>query len=106
MLVFLSPLNYNNISEVIMTFFQLIETFLDPILSTAFGGLLLSIVFIATLTIALGIFQFPKVSILTAAIVSLLMFIAFGWLPIWLVLLLTMAFFALFILNMRGGSNA
>jgi hypothetical protein len=48
----------------------------------------------------------PKVSILTTVIVLLLMFVSFGWLPLWLIILLTLTFFGLFLLNMRGGSNA
>ena len=89
-----------------MSIIELIETFLDPILSTAFGGVLLSVGFIAFLTVALGLLNLPKVSILTTVIVLLLMFVSFGWLPLWLIILLTLTFFGLFLLNMRGGSNA
>lgn len=89
-----------------MLFLELIETFLDPILSTEFGGVLLSIAFIAFFTVALGLLNLPKVSILTTVIVLLLMFIAFGWIPLWIIIALTLTFFALFLLNMRGGSNA
>jgi len=106
MLVFLSPLNYNNISEVVMTFLQLIESFLDPILSTEFGGILLSMVFIAVVVISFGIFQIPKNIILTSSFVLLLMFISFGWIPLWIVLLLTIILFVFLFMNLRGGSNA
>ena len=88
-----------------MTIFQLIETFLDPILSTEFGGLLLSFVAILFFSIALGFLNIPKVSILITVVVLLLMFVAFGWIPLWIIILLTLTFFGLFLLNMRGGSN-
>jgi hypothetical protein len=33
------------------------------------------------------------------------MFIAFGWMPIWIVILLTLGLFVFLLMNIRGGSN-
>lgn len=88
-----------------MLFLEFIETFLDPILTTTYGGVFLSVLFILLFTIGFGFFNIPKVIILTTVVVFLLMFIAFGWIPLWIVILLTLIFFGLFLINMRGGSN-
>lgn len=89
-----------------MTFLEVIEFYLDPILSSEFGSILLSMIFIAVVVVALGVMQIPKNIVLTSAMVLLLMFISFGWIPLWIVILLTMALFVFFIMNVRGGSSA
>ena len=88
-----------------MLFLELIETFLDPILSTDFGGFLLSLIFIAVVSISFGLLNIPKNVIFTASVVLFLMFIAFGWMPIWIVILLTLGLFVFLLMNIRGGSN-
>jgi hypothetical protein len=104
MLVFLSPLNYNNISEVYMNIIQLIESFLGP-LNTEFGKLIISIALISFFGIALSIFGISKLLIFLILLVSIFMFIGFGWLPIWLVVAVGVGIFALGYINLRGGSN-
>jgi hypothetical protein len=89
-----------------MLFLELIETFLDPILSTEFGGILLSMIFIAVIAIAFGLMDIPKNVIFTSAFVLLIMFISFGWIPVWIVILLTLGLFVFLLMNIRGGSNA
>lgn len=89
-----------------MQFLEVIETFLDPILTTTYGSVFLSVLFIVIFSVGLGFFNIPKVTILTTVVVLLLMFIAFDWIPLWIVIVLTLMFFALFLINMRGGSNA
>jgi hypothetical protein len=88
-----------------MLFLEFIETFLDPILSNDFGGFLLSLIFIAVVGISFGLLNIPKNVIFTASVVLFLMFIAFGWMPIWIVILLTLGLFVFLLMNIRGGSN-
>lgn len=88
-----------------MSIFELIETFLDPILTTANGGFFLSIGFVIFMAIALGIMNISKPIILTSSIVSFLMFVAFGWIPVWVVILIAIIIFGLFITNVVGGGS-
>ena len=88
-----------------MTIFDLIETFLDPILTTSNGSFFLSIGFVIFMAIALGIMKVSKPIILTSSIVSFLMFVAFGWIPVWIVILLTIIIFGLFLTNVIGGGS-
>lgn len=88
-----------------MTIFELIETFLDPILTTSNGSALLSIGFVIFIAIALGIMNISKPIILTSAVTLFLMFVAFGWIPVWIVILLTIIIFGLFITNVVGGGS-
>jgi hypothetical protein len=104
MLVFLSPLNYNNISEVRMSIVELIESFLGP-LNSEFGKLIISVVFISFFTIALGFIGISKLLIFLSVLVSIFMFVGFGWLPIWLVVAVGVGIFVLGYINLRGGSN-
>jgi hypothetical protein len=105
MLVFLSLLNYNNISEVRMSIVELIESFLGP-LNSEFGKLIISVGFISFLSIALAVIGVSKLLIFLSVIVSILMFIGFGWLPLWIVVGIGVALFTLGYVNIRGGSNA
>jgi hypothetical protein len=88
-----------------MTIVELFETFLGP-LNTEFGKLIISAVFISFFTIALGLIGVSKLLIFFTVLVSILMFIGFGWLPLWLVVALGVGLFALGYVNVRGGSNA
>jgi hypothetical protein len=87
-----------------MTIVELFETFLGP-LNTEFGKLIISVVFISFFTIALGFIGVSKLLIFFTVLVSILMFIGFGWLPLWLVVALGVGLFALGYVNVRGGSN-
>jgi hypothetical protein len=87
-----------------MTIVELFETFLGP-LNTEFGKLIISVVFISFFTIALGFNGVSKLLIFFTVLVSILMFIGFGWLPLWLVVALGVGLFALGYVNVRGGSN-
>jgi len=88
-----------------MSIFELIETFLDPILTASNGGLILSVGFIIVITIMLGIINVSKPIILITSISLFLMFISFGWIPLWIVILLILIIFGLFITNIIGGRS-
>jgi len=88
-----------------MSIFELIETFLDPILTASNGGLILSVGFIIVITIMLGIINVSKPIILITSISLFLMFISFGWIPLWIVILLILIIFGLFITNIVGGGS-
>ena len=88
-----------------MSILELIETFIDPINNT-FGTMILSLGIMSFLAIGLTLLKVPSATILTAIIISLFMFIAFGWIPIWIVILLAIGLFALIYLNFRGGAAA
>jgi hypothetical protein len=88
-----------------MTFFQLIEKFLDPILTTSYGEALLSVGLLLFTIILLGILKVSKTIIITCSVVVLLMLISFGWIPLWFVVLLAIFFIALILLSLRGGST-
>jgi len=87
-----------------MTFLQLIESFLGP-LNTAFGKLIISIGFISFFTITLALLGVSKLLIFLSVLVSILMFIGFGWFPIWIVILISIGIFVLGYVNIRGASN-
>jgi hypothetical protein len=87
-----------------MTIVELFENFLGP-LNTEFGKLIISVVFISFFTISLGFIGVSKLLIFFTVLVSILMFIGFGWLPLWLVVALGVGLFALGYVNVRGGSN-
>jgi hypothetical protein len=105
MLVFLSPLNYNNISEVRMSIVELIESFLGP-LNTEFGKLIVSIGFVSFFSLALALVGVSKLLIFLSVLVAIFMFVGFGWFPLWIVILIAVILFALGYVNIRGGSNA
>lgn len=88
-----------------MTIIELFESFLGP-LNTEFGKLIISVLFISFFTVALGFIGVSKLLIFFSVLVSILMFIGFGWLPLWLVVAIGIALFALGYVNIRGGSNA
>jgi hypothetical protein len=88
-----------------MTFFQLIETFFDPLLTTSYGETLLSVGFLLVTVLVLGLFNVSKTTIITVAVSVLLLFITFGWIPLWFIFLLGVVFLALIILSLRGGSS-
>jgi len=88
-----------------MNIIQLIESFLGP-LNTEFGKLIISIALISFFGITLSIFGISKLLIFLILLVSIFMFIGFGWLPIWLVVAIGVGIFALGYINLRGGSNA
>jgi hypothetical protein len=90
-----------------MTFFEVLETFLDPILTTSYGATLLSVGFLVFLIVLLGMFNVNKTTIITTVVASLLLFITFGWIPLWFIFLLGIVFLGLIVLSLRGGgSNA
>lgn len=88
-----------------MTFFEVLETFLDPILSTTFGPTLLSVILIVFLIVSLGMFKVNKPTIITSVVVALLLFITFGWIPLFFIFLLGIIFLALIVLSFTGGSS-
>lgn len=88
-----------------MTILELINTFIDPI-NTDFGTLILSLGIMSFLAIGLTLLNVPKTTTLTTIIVSLFVFISFGWIPIWIVILLAIGLFALIYLNFKGGAAA
>jgi len=87
-----------------MPIIDFIETFLDPLM-TDFGQLFLSLLFTTISVVMLTIVNMPKVVLITAALVMMLLFVAFGWLPVWIVVLLMIYFFVNTILNMRQGRD-
>jgi hypothetical protein len=103
MLVFLSPLNYNNISEVRMDILDLIESFVG--ISNTFLQMLLAIGFIGAIGIGLSLVGVPKILIFATIVVAVLMFAGFGWIPIWIVVMVAIGIFTMAFFSIRGGSN-
>ena len=87
-----------------MDILVLIESFLGP-LDTTFGKLFISIFFMAFVGITLGIIGVPKITLLISILVTLFLFVSFGWIPIWIIILLAIALFAILYNNLMGGSN-
>jgi hypothetical protein len=87
-----------------MDILDFIETFLGP-LDTTFGKLFISIFFMAFVGITLGIIGVPKITLLISILVTLFLFVSFGWIPIWIIILLAIILFAILYTNLRGGSN-
>ena len=88
-----------------MTIVELFETFLGP-LNTDFGKLIISIAFVSFFAIGLAMFGVSKLLTFLIVLVSIFMFVGFGWLPIWLVVGIGISLFILGYTNIRGGSNA
>jgi hypothetical protein len=103
MLVFLSPLNYNNISEVYMDILDFIESFIG---TNIFIQMLVAVFILGFIGIVLSIYGVSKILILLTLIVAILMFAGFGWIPIWIVALIGIGVFILAFFSIRGGSNA
>lgn len=87
-----------------MDILVLIESFLGP-LDNTLGKLILSVFFMAFVGIGLGLIGVPKITLLIGILVTLFMFVSFGWIPIWIIILLAIGLFALFYLNVTGGSK-
>ena len=87
-----------------MDILVLIESFLGP-LDTTFGKLFISIFFMAFVGITLGIIGVPKITLLISILVTLFLFVSFGWIPIWIIILLAITLFAILYTNLMGGSN-
>jgi hypothetical protein len=87
-----------------MDILVLIESFLGP-LDTTFGKLVISIFFMAFIGIGLGLVGVPKLTLLISILVTLFMFISFGWIPVWIVILLAIGLFALLYTNIAGGNR-
>jgi hypothetical protein len=88
-----------------MTIIELFETFLGP-LDNTFGKLIVSVMFIAVFAIGLGFVGVSKILIFLTVLVSIFMFAAFGWIPLWIVVMIGIGLFVLAYTNIRGGSNA
>jgi hypothetical protein len=98
----LGLLVYNDIRGNKMTILEFIETFIDPI-NTDFGTMILSLGIISFLAIGLTLLKVPSDTTLTTIIISLFMFISFGWIPIWIIILLAIGLFVLIFLIFKGG---
>lgn len=88
-----------------MTIIDLIETFIGP-LNNTFGKLIISISFIALIGIGLDMIEFKRTLTFLIVLVSIFMFAAFGWIPLWIVILIGIGLFVLGYTVIRGGSNA
>jgi hypothetical protein len=87
-----------------MLFLELIESFLGP-LNTEFGKLIVSVGFVSFFSIALSLIGISKLLVFLSILVSLMMFISFGWIPLWIVIAIAILLFALGYVNVRGASN-
>jgi len=88
-----------------MTIIDLIETFIGP-LNNTFGKLIISISFIALIGIGLDLLRFQRTLTFLIVLVSIFMFASFGWIPLWIVILIGIGLFVLGYTVIRGGSNA
>ena len=88
-----------------MTIIDLIETFIGP-LNNAFGKLIISIAFITLIGIGLDLIGFKRTLTFLTVLVSIFMFASFGWIPLWIVILIGIGLFVLGYNTIRGGSNA
>lgn len=87
-----------------MDILVLIESFLGP-LDNTLGKLIVSVLFMSVIGIGLGLIGVPKITLFISILVTLFMFVSFGWIPIWIIVLLSIALFAMLYLNVTGGSN-
>ena len=88
-----------------MTIFEIIEDFLNPVLTLSNGGFLISVISIVIVAVMLGLLNISRYIILTSVIGLFLMFTVFGWIPLWIIILLALILFALIYTNIQGGSN-
>lgn len=79
---------------------------LDIGLEGTFGQVFLSLMIIAGVAVALSYLKTPRIMVLLATVVGVLMFVSFGWYPVWLVFVVLAALFGYFILNLKGGVTA
>lgn len=86
-----------------MTFLEVIEFYLGDLLLTAFGKTLISVIFLAFLTITLSMFKMPKDVIIISVVSGLLLLVSFGWIPIFFVILIAIVFLLLTIITINGG---
>lgn len=87
-----------------MDILDFIETFLGP-LNNDLGKLIVSVLFMSVIGIGLGLIGVPKITLFIAILVTLFMFVSFGWIPIWIIILLAIGLFAMLYLNVTGGKN-
>lgn len=85
-----------------MDILVLIESLLGP-LDTTLGKLIISVFFMAFIGVTLGLVGVPKITLLISILVTLFMFVSFGWIPIWIIILLGIGLFAMLYLNVTGG---
>lgn len=86
-----------------MTILQLIESFLGPF-NTAFGKLILSVGFLSFIGLGLGLIGMSKLNLFMIMIGGVLMFAAFGWIPLWIIIMLAIGLSVLLLTNVLGGN--
>lgn len=84
-----------------MTFLQLIESFLGP-LNNEFGKLMLSVAIIAFFALSLNFIGVSKILLFLCVLVSILMFAAFTWIPLWIVIGIGIGLFGIGFVNVRS----
>lgn len=87
-----------------MLFLEVIESFLGS-LDNEFGKFIISIGFVVFFAIALSFIGISKLLIFLIVLACLVMFVSFGWLPLWLIIALGMLIFAIGFVNIRGAIN-
>lgn len=75
---------------------------LDIGLDGDFGKIFVALVLIVGATVALSLLKLPRMVVLFASVLGFLVFTTFGWFPLWTVIILVIAIFALFILKVRS----
>jgi len=87
-----------------MTILDLIETFIGP-LDNTIGKLLLSVGFLGFIGLALGLIGINKLNLFIIMIAGVLMFAGFGWIPIWIIIMLGIGAAILLLTNVLGGNR-
>ena len=93
-----------------MTVVEKIEDWFENTLGLAefadFFYFIISLVLVVIIVIVLALFHAPSIVIFIVGGLTLVLFIAIGWFPFWLAILLTMGLLALFIFKKPSGGNA
>jgi hypothetical protein len=82
------------------------ENTLDLAEFAEFFYFIISLVLVVIIVIVLAVFHAPSIIILVVGGLTLVLFIAIGWFPFWLALLLTIGLIALFVFKKPSGGNA
>jgi hypothetical protein len=86
-----------------MDILDLIESFVGS--TNTFLQMLLAIGFIGAIGIGLSLVGVSKILIFATVVVAVLMFAGFGWIPIWIVVMIAIGIFTMAFFSIRGGSN-
>ena len=83
-----------------------LENYIDAIgIPGNFGLIFVALVFLVGVIVALFMLEVPRMVVLLAGVTLLMMFTAFGWFPVWIVIVIAVAVFGMFLMSVLGGAR-